>query len=226
MLQAHANCAACTFHIKGMCRCSHTPCRVQIRISFLQRLVTTEGEVTFRVGQRFALRKPVSDSAMLGEAYCPQLFSIPHHAVLALTTYNDRLHIMQGVRMEYSEPPAMAPCVTIAHEIDMESPLYGLRQNDFELKVSPALLPEEWQPSCLTRISLHGSQEKRTRLSIFLAPVGQAWAEPRHPAYMALHASWNLIVLPFLPGRRHLCKRVRHRRQQPSGLSCTHFRRS
>ena len=90
-------------------------------------------------------------------------FKFPHHAVVALlwlTTYNDRLHIMQGVRMEYSEPPAMAPCVTIAHEINMESPLYGLRQNDFELKVSPALLPEEWQPSCFTRISLHGSQEK------------------------------------------------------------------
>lgn len=32
---------------------------------------------------------------------------------------------MQGQRMSYDDPPALAPCVNIAHEINEDSPLHG-----------------------------------------------------------------------------------------------------
>ena len=39
-------------------------------------------------------------------------------------------HIPQGDRLDYSDPPAMAPTVNIAHRINETSPLHGLSADD------------------------------------------------------------------------------------------------
>eukprot|EP00891_Asterochloris_glomerata_P009457 jgi/Astpho2/9457/fgenesh1_pg.00145_%23_62_t len=59
----------------------------EIRLSYMQRLVTSEGEVGFK-----------------------------------------------GQRMSYDDPPSMAPCVNIAHEITETSPLWGKSAAEIELE--------------------------------------------------------------------------------------------
>jgi hypothetical protein len=50
----------------------------------------------------------------------------------------------QGERMDYTDPPAMAPSVTIAHEINESSPLYNKTVQVGWLRALVCLCSSQW----------------------------------------------------------------------------------